>query len=311
LFTREDVVKLPHFMALLGYMMRTYRLPRLIHKDNGIVYHYTDANGLVGIINSGKLWSTNTSFLNDPSEGSYALDVANNVLAVSRTMLAAEQATILESLGKLEVPDHRSYDVFVTSFCREGDLLSQWRGYGAFGDGFALGFSIAELVPHPQYGQLIEVSYGPTELRKCLEDGVNIFLEYARANPAFYLALADDFAATISFIAAGCKHPAYEQEHEIRLLLRRSRRAEDRERETDWYKTPISYRARGSDVVPYISTLLTFPDIPGFKDTLPFRVIIFGPGVSFEKNKRSIEALLASKGYTGLKLRPSAVPFTR
>ena len=32
-------------------------------------------------------------------------------------------------------------DEYIACFCENGDLLSQWRGYGAIGNGYALGFA--------------------------------------------------------------------------------------------------------------------------------------------------------------------------
>jgi hypothetical protein len=55
-----------------------------------IVYHYTDDAGLRGIIESGTLWYTDVSYLNDPSEFKYGVSIATNVL--ERTTANASQA---------------------------------------------------------------------------------------------------------------------------------------------------------------------------------------------------------------------------
>jgi len=174
-FSREKAVQLPHFMALYGYLMQKYRLPRVILSDTGFVYHYTNSAGLFGIVNSDRLWATDSKFLNDPSERAYAVEVAREVLEDLKRSSPDGAKAIYESLGSLNLVEQQSKQVFVTSFCRHGDLLGQWRGYGDFGNGYALGFSVNELRPHIQYGSLVEVVYGRDELQESLKDAFSIF----------------------------------------------------------------------------------------------------------------------------------------
>jgi len=45
-----------------------------------MLYHYTTAAGLIGIVGSQRLWATNARFLNDPSEIRYALRVISDTV---------------------------------------------------------------------------------------------------------------------------------------------------------------------------------------------------------------------------------------
>ncbi len=45
---------------------------RVHAKLPSVLYHYTTAQGLLGILESGSLWTTNSRFLNDPTEIEYA-----------------------------------------------------------------------------------------------------------------------------------------------------------------------------------------------------------------------------------------------
>ncbi|HTQ70726.1 MAG TPA: hypothetical protein VMH92_04435, partial [Acidocella sp.] len=49
-------------------------------KASDPVYHYTDSNGLAGILNSGKLWMTEASHLNDPDEINFGANQINAAL---------------------------------------------------------------------------------------------------------------------------------------------------------------------------------------------------------------------------------------
>ena len=41
--------------------------------EDDLVYHYTNAGGLIGIITSGQLWASDARFLNDAAETAFAL----------------------------------------------------------------------------------------------------------------------------------------------------------------------------------------------------------------------------------------------
>jgi hypothetical protein len=42
------------------------------------LYHYTDQNGFMGIIESTNIWATHTQYLNDWREYSHAVDMVRN-----------------------------------------------------------------------------------------------------------------------------------------------------------------------------------------------------------------------------------------
>ena len=44
------------------------------------LYHYTNAGGLRGIIESQKIWFTSYPYLNDPSELTYGMNIARGLL---------------------------------------------------------------------------------------------------------------------------------------------------------------------------------------------------------------------------------------
>lgn len=45
-----------------------------------VLYHSTTAAGLLGILNSQRVWATNARFLNDPSEIRYALGIVSEIV---------------------------------------------------------------------------------------------------------------------------------------------------------------------------------------------------------------------------------------
>src|SRR5215207_1165696 len=66
---------MPFNWAVKMYLSTVRRIPAASQPE-GLVFHYTNAVGLLGIISSHRFWASNTAFLNDPSEGQYVLDIA-------------------------------------------------------------------------------------------------------------------------------------------------------------------------------------------------------------------------------------------
>ena len=111
-----------------------------------ILYHYTNSDGLNGILNSGKIWTTEIHYLNDKSEIQLAFKYIRNEIesqkqGTDKTRTDEELDIMLESLGVAE-----EINVSVTSFTENGDQLSQWRGYSEIGIGYSLGFYGQELL---------------------------------------------------------------------------------------------------------------------------------------------------------------------
>jgi hypothetical protein len=55
--------------------------PKIVKQDDAIpdLFHYTDANGLLGILRSRSLWATHFQSLNDTSEMHYAIKPVERV----------------------------------------------------------------------------------------------------------------------------------------------------------------------------------------------------------------------------------------
>src|SRR5882724_8885709 len=44
------------------------------------LYHYTNAQGLLGMLESKRIWATNSRFMNDPTEIGYAIRLVREVM---------------------------------------------------------------------------------------------------------------------------------------------------------------------------------------------------------------------------------------
>ncbi|HEY2467771.1 MAG TPA: DUF2971 domain-containing protein [Terracidiphilus sp.] len=131
--------------------------------SGGILYHYTTADGLKGIVENEELWATSAYYLNDSAEILYGYRVLDLALQewLKRTNLPEDSVArgLAESLrsyfGQDALERNVITPIYLACFCEEGNLLSQWRAYGSSG-GYSIGFRVpAEgilygLMPEPR-----------------------------------------------------------------------------------------------------------------------------------------------------------------
>ena len=109
-----------------------------------ILYHYTSADALLSIVNSGRISATNIDYLNDSSEVAWMWKaVASQLEATKLSENKAESECATQILKKIE--ERRRLNEFVASFSENGDDLSQWRAYCPGGFGYSIGFASAAL----------------------------------------------------------------------------------------------------------------------------------------------------------------------
>jgi len=102
------------------------------------LFHYTTQAGLLGIITSRAHQATKVQYMNDATEFALFISLAKSILW-DRIGDFIDDQELFKSCF-----EHLNYinmiNIHAVSFCRDGDLLSQWRGYAAAG-GYAIGFS--------------------------------------------------------------------------------------------------------------------------------------------------------------------------
>jgi hypothetical protein len=108
--------------------------------------NYTDQSGLLGIIRTGELWATKVQYMNDSTGFAFSLNIARNVLETRLTQSdVSEDINLFKSILDYHLHRINMVNICVVSFCRHGDLLSQWRGYSGEGGGYSIGLSLAAL----------------------------------------------------------------------------------------------------------------------------------------------------------------------
>lgn len=214
-----------------------------------MLWHYTDVHGLLGILQSKQLWASSAVYLNDEQEldyGHFCLreglsKVANelnrcqphpkaNNSSLPGDFLQWKRAELEGDIPHLHgntIPEPP--EVYIVSFCEEGDLLSQWQGYSE-GSGYALGFDSDELIKSlKQTGtglRLEKVQYG--------ENGVNMYSDLIKSEISKKGSMPPDLndkdIRRLLKEAGRCKHPAFRAEQEWRIISDGSQDVEVRTR---------------------------------------------------------------------------------
>ena len=108
--------------------------------DSEALYHYTDLNGFIGILQNQSLFASNIGFVNDTQELLYG----KNFIIDAFSKLKESLSDLIKPELSERVSTNLDYmglpEFFITCFSKEKDLLSLWRGYSEMGQGIAIGF---------------------------------------------------------------------------------------------------------------------------------------------------------------------------
>lgn len=144
-----------------------HRLPNYTNEAaQDALFHYTTANGLLGILQGGELWSTAYHCVNDQSELSEARGTIRHIVRKHTSTMIENGDAKVDALRRkgVDIRDQadrfedlvvahalNALSVYMTCFCRPTGkeeflhgLLSQWRGYGSDG-GYAIQFNAKRL----------------------------------------------------------------------------------------------------------------------------------------------------------------------
>lgn len=259
-------------------------------------YHYTNAVGLKGMLESEELWLTNILHLNDPREVGYGIALAVDELKSRIAEEDQEFQRLLSAACEYVTRSLAHMAFFVASFSADGDELNQWRAYGDNGRGYALGID-ARIFHHRSMEEtaglfVAPVIYDESEARRRHRDVADKFIDVMRAAidsewarqidvlRTFFQEAHHTLSVACRLNSAAMKHSAYRYEQETRFILVASR---------GQLGTRVRTRVRGHELVPFVSIPMKFKS-PG-----TITRIIAGPGAP-ELATYSVESLLQSQG---------------
>ncbi|MGC1301866.1 MAG: DUF2971 domain-containing protein [Caulobacteraceae bacterium] len=261
--------------------------------------HYTTLGGLVGIIESGCLWASNVSFLNDSRELQHGIEASLD--AIERFL--QERSTEkwhepLKHAGRA-LKDGKVPNTYATCFCESPDLLSQWRGYGGLEQGVSIQFDRRKLETafQSQGTQLRPVIYGTltasSKMKKAIREQLSALEEDRDFIEASSVRELNDAAyKVLSQLIPQFKHNGFRDERESRLIVQHRT-----------LRDGVSFRANKNVLVPYLKLG------PLGESELPIVGLMIGPGKDQVLTRRSVEMFLHKHGYASCKITLSQVPF--
>lgn len=270
------------------------------------VYHYTDLQGLKGILDTQGMWLTDYAYLNDSSEMEYGLGLVKQKLsqAADNPKYSKIAAIFRDWIAGLDNHQHR---ICISSYSLDGDSLSQWRAYGSVAIGFKLDYSLAGW-----NGECVinSVIYDKDEQERYLEYFVNHVLQaYELDNGKFNdvdklkIIYQGGVHSTINLVAR-LKNSGFSDEREVRVAYVENPEFVD----LGMSLAPKRFRISGDGIVPYVSTLDLSTDKSEPK--LPIIEVVVGPTIS-PNGERSIREYLDYLDLRGVIVRRSAIPYRK
>ena len=221
------------------------------------LFHYTDVSAVKSILENEKMWLTDVRYLNDSEEMHNGISMLVEYIKHRVANFPhpheffEDAANYIESglVGKAGYGiDNRP--VFIGSFSRAGDLLSQWRAYGSYAIEF-------------------DTDYIPQELSACVYDYDEKLNQASSAALLSLIAISKNMATNTGFLdqegygafsdivglVATLKHESFSEEQEIRVIL-----GHDIDPELE-DGLEVKFRSRGNILVPYVEADLPFESI--------------------------------------------------
>ncbi|MEI9871369.1 DUF2971 domain-containing protein [Enterobacter hormaechei] len=248
------------------------------------IYHYTDLNGLKGIIENNSFWATNFYFLNDSQEIEHGIKCILSSLDYLKDDFSERSLKFIrDAMTKFQLFEAKHF--YNISFCQESDLLSQWRGYGAT-QGVCLEFDSNMLIESLNFTGLATVSGNvmytePDSTPKAKSEIISFFrrediAKLIKDDPFHEVIYSADFARKVTPFF---KHNSFSEEKEFRIVVQPLKRFDN-----------VKFRVNAHGLIPYL-------EIKAHR-RLPLKSVKIGPCKERSLVSDGIQFLLQSKGYT-------------
>lgn len=266
------------------------------------LYHYTDANGLYGIVNEGAIWASDARYLNDSEEISYAKE------ALTATLRQFDNPAVTEGHPFHHVADQfgetfgrfiemviaqlndPGFAIYVACFTTNSDQLSQWRAYGS-SHSYCVGFDLNDFARQIQSpadwmpSGIFPVRYGVEGATETLSKAA---IQTASDSNLGHVGVhAYVWALRLTATLAQVKHPGFREEGEWRAILATESRWSER----------VRYRPDALSIIPYVP-------IPTPSPTS----VRVGPSSNAGIRAESVSRFLTSKGIS-VPVETSQIPY--
>jgi hypothetical protein len=303
-------------------------------KPEGLLYHYTDQKGLLGILESRNIWATHVRYLNDSSEFTLGWDKSwEKLLEQVERSEYPHKEQIRRIYGRIRrliasSPEHSMYFVWcltddaateVGNQCFDGDRLSQWRAYSGIGHGFSLGFDAAALEGCFSTKSRVVYRLGRCEYDEMTQNAMieslasrhlNDFLEKWKI---YFRELRDPSLSTFENLKKNLDHtiaPVLDMYTEF-IQFGAFMKHRGFQEENEWRYVFVSekpsdclFRESRFGLTPYLPVGLDFHTTP-----MPLKRIVVGPGPHRNEWVETAKLKLAKCEISGVDVIPSDIPY--
>lgn len=261
------------------------------------IYHYTTQGGILGILENMIMWATQVQFLNDKHEIYLTFKLIDKEL--QRKIGAAQNSSIRSMLTDcrrfLNKVDQSH--ICIASFCEKEDLLSQWRGYGNLGKGYAIGFELSTLkeIARKQNFVLWPCVYEPIIQRELVNYLVDSWLQEFSKPDCTNEQRGKIIGISTGQLAPILKDESFSEEKEWRLAS-----------SALTSKSPgFAFRAGQYSLIPYYNFKIN--DHKNKNGSI--KSIVVGPSPHIDLASTSLKTFLRTKHLNLVEVKSSKIPF--
>lgn len=295
-----------------------------------VLFHYTTAEGLQGIIEHNELWASSAYFLNDTGEITYGYGVLSTCLEDWISSCKLPENSLSLGLAR-DLQRRFGYDllgrniihpIYLACFCEDDNLLSQWRCYGQ--SGYSLGFKISSegiasgLKPEPctYTARCMKVEYDRSEqtlrCRTILESILPMFdepeltsaiRELGPLSPFGYQKISSAVSELLLEESMAFKNKSFEEEKEWRVVVRTREFFKQGTDDGGYSAVPLHFRTLRGLLTPYVKLVPTKDEVG-----LPIVSVRSGPARDNVAAKMAVGMLLDKHGYRGVRVYESDIP---
>ncbi len=272
-------------------------------KPEGL-FHYTNADGLKGIVESNSVWATDIEYLNDSSEMQDAEVLIDKVVEADKSEAIRKLGLSFGHPSPLLRALRTRERCFVFCLTEKRDQLTQWVQYAGLG-GFALEFDQSILNPiNPVLGEAVRngrVMYNDRKKKEFIKG----LLNEAKTCGDNYETIRRQIESVFRASQPLMKHNAFKAEKEWRVIIIPD----------GWSHAKV--RVKGLQLIPYLEATYANAQLPaegvpglpcsGSNTRLPLKRVICGPGPHQDLSWMAARTLL-NRRYSDVEVTSSKIP---
>lgn len=259
------------------------------------LYHYTSANGLMGIIEKEglKFWFSNANYLNDTSEGKDVLDLYRQACDQLRSTKEIShdfyqfayqiepKQTMLHKVSSLNSGTYANCDcdIYMCCFSTQADSLPMWNYYvkDSKYQGYNIGISVTSFKQNSEITWAEVIYSDELKIKKIKEFLLSISEFYGNADQVEIKSSVEVMQERWQY---AFKSHYFEHEREIRAILKIPKTGSD--------QYPVKFHVNSGILIPHVEYCFS---------GIRAQQITIGPLIDGETAKKSIAEYLVSCGY--------------